>query len=92
MGKIGIIAEYWNSYGTSFVNPNLIKATPHDKIVSNSFLVDSVFSQPHIYLIKDGWLDFFPDTLNQFNHTLVKEGEMFFIGNCWVNEYKKIPQ
>jgi hypothetical protein len=89
LGKIGIIAEYWNSYGTSFVNPDLIKATPHDKEeVRNYDLVDSVFAQPRLYVIKDMWLDEFPDTLNQFGRTLIKVDSSFNIGNCVVNEYK----
>lgn len=90
LGEIGLIANYWNSYGTSFINPELIKATPHDKSsVRNYDLVDSVFSQPRLYLIKDSWLDSFPETLNQFGYKLRKEGEEFNIGDCWINEYKK---
>lgn len=90
LGNIGIIAEYWNSYGTSFVNPDLIKATPHDKSgVRNQELIDNVFNQPRIFIIKDMWLDSFPDTLNQFGRTLIKKDEMFYMGDCWVNEYTK---
>jgi hypothetical protein len=91
LGEIGIIAEYWNSYGTSFVNPDFIKATPHDKTeVRNYALVDSVFAQPRLFIIKDMWLDEFPDTLNQFGRTLIKVDSSFNIGNCEVNEYKTI--
>jgi hypothetical protein len=91
LGKIGIIANFWNSYGTSFVNPNLIKATPHDKsTVRNFALVDSVFAQPRLYLIRDMWLDSFPDTLNQFGRTLIKVDSSFNMGNCEVNQYKVI--
>ncbi|NOX46802.1 MAG: hypothetical protein GXO89_07475 [Chlorobi bacterium] len=91
LGKIGLISEYWNSYGTSFVNPDLIKATPHDRSdVRNYDLVDSVFNQPRIYIIKDMWMDSFLDTLNQFDHTLLRKGDGFRIGGCWVCEYEKI--
>lgn len=90
LGEIGIISEYWNSYGTSFVNPDLIKATPHDKSdVKNYALVDSVFAQPKIYVIKDMWLESFPETLTQFGYNLIKKGKMFNIGDCWVCEYEK---
>jgi hypothetical protein len=93
LGKIGLISEYWNSYGTSFVNPDLIKATPHDRSdVRNYDLVDSVFNQPRIYIIKDMWMDSFPDTLNQFGHRLKRKDEGFRIGGCWVCEYVEIVE
>ena len=90
LGKIGIISEFWNSYGTSFVNPNLIIATPNDKSeVRNYDLVDSVFNQPKLFIIKDMWLDSFPPQMNQFGYTLNKKGKEFIIGDCTVCEYKK---
>ena len=89
LGKIGIIADYWSSYGVSFVNPEYIKATPHDKsAVRNLALVDSVFNQPKLYVIRDGWMDTFPDTMHQFGRKLTKKGNAFYMGNCWVNEYQ----
>jgi len=89
LGKIGIIADYWNSYGTSFVDPYNIKATPHDKSeVRNYSLVDSVFAQPKIYIIKDQWLEDFPQTITQFGNKLTKTGDAFNIGDCNVCEYK----
>ena len=92
LGKIGIIADYWNSYIISCVNPNTIKATPHDKswAVRNYEMVDDVFKQKNIYVIKDMWLDNFPDTLIQFGHVLVKDGIEFNLGNCCLTKYKKI--
>lgn len=89
LGSIGIISEYWNSYGTSFVDPENIKATPHDKCeVRNINLVDSVFAQPRIFLIKDMWLDTFPDNISQFGRLLERKGEEFRIGDCNVCEYQ----
>ena len=92
LGKIGIIAEYWNSYIISCVNPGLIKATPHDKTgcVRNYELVDEVFKQKNIYVVKDMWLETFPDTLIQFNRVLVKDNSEFRIGDCEVCKYRKI--
>jgi hypothetical protein len=89
LGKTGIIADYWNSYGNSFADPDLIKATPfeHSGAVRNPGLVDSVFSQPKIILIKDMWMDDFPDTIIQFNRTLIRKDSAFFIGDSWANEY-----
>jgi len=88
LGEIGIIGEYWNSYITACPDPSRIKATPHDKsTIRNPQLVDAVFSQENLYIIKDMWMDSFPDTLNQFGHVLVKEGNPFRIGDCNVNKY-----
>ncbi|MBP9788923.1 MAG: hypothetical protein KBF92_00755 [Bacteroidia bacterium] len=89
LGKIGIISEYWNSYVTSCINPELIKATPHDQTyaVRSMEIVEEVFSQPNIYVIKDMWMDNFPDSLWQFNRTLIKAGDEFKMGDCFVCKY-----
>jgi hypothetical protein len=89
LGKTGIIADYWNSYGTSFADPDLIIATPfeYSGVVRNLSLADSVFVQPKIILIKDLWMDDFPDTITQFGRTLIRKDSAFFIGDSWVNEY-----
>lgn len=91
LGKIGIISEYWNSYLSSASNPSQIKATPHkDYNVRNQNLVDSVFAQHKIYVIRDMWMDEFPDTLEQFGYCLVKKGEEFRTGGSQVCNYSKI--
>lgn len=90
LGKIGIISEYWNSYINAAPEPDNIKATPNDKsLVRKQSYIDSVFSQPQIYVIRDMWMDFFPDTLEQFGYVLVKDGSEFRLGNCQVCQYKK---
>jgi len=93
LGQIGIISEYWNSYITSCPNPDMIKATPHDSTwaVRNYEIVDEVFEQKNIYVIKDMWLQIFPDTLKEFGRVLIKDGNEFRIGDCDVCKYKKIP-
>jgi hypothetical protein len=89
LGNIGLISEYWNSYLSATPDPVHIKATPHDKdYVRNHELVEEVFAQPRIYLIKDMWLDSFPDTIRQFGRTLLKKGDKFYIGECWINQYE----
>ena len=91
LGKAGIIAEYWNSYLSSVTNPEMIKATPNDRSeVRNQRLVDSVFAQPAIYVIRDMWMDSFPDTLEQFGYVLLKNGDEFRLGGCQVCNYRKI--
>lgn len=91
LGEIGVIAEFWNSYRTSCPDPDMIKATPHDKSdVRNWELVDMVFEMDNIYVIKDMWMDTFPDTLNQFGYVLLKSGEPFRMGDCDVCKYDKV--
>jgi hypothetical protein len=92
LGQIGIISEYWNSYITSCPNPDMIKATPHDSTwaVRNYKIVEEVFQQKNIYVIKDMWLQRFPDTLNEFGRVLIKDGTEFRIGDCDVCKYKKM--
>lgn len=92
LGHIGIIAEYWNAYRTSCGHLDLIKATPHDKSdVRNPKLVEEVFAQPNLYVIRDMWIERFPDTLKQFGFTLLKDGSEFYTGGCFVCKYKRLP-
>ncbi|MCX6281391.1 MAG: hypothetical protein NTU51_05465 [Bacteroidetes bacterium] len=91
MGQIGIIAEYWNAYMAASTDPLNIKATPHDKdFVRNPDLAIEVLKQPKIYLVKDGWLDSFPDTIIQFGRTLKKKGGSIHLADAWLNRYEVI--
>lgn len=91
LGKIGVISEYWNSYITSCVNPDLIKATPYEHPSVKSYqIVEEVFQQKNMYVIKDMWLESFPDSMTQFGRLLVKDGIEFKIGDCNVCKYKYI--
>ena len=90
LGEVGIIADFWNSYITSCPDPEHIKATPCDECgVRSQEIVDMVFEKDNIYVIRDMWMDHFPDTLQQFGHVLLKEGEPFNMGNCNVCKYGK---
>ena len=92
LGNIGVISEYWNSYITSCTNPNLIKATPHDTswAVRNYKIVDEVFNQDNIYIIRDMWFETFPDSSKQFGRILIKDGSEFKIGDCKVCKYNLV--
>jgi len=91
LGKIGIISEYWDSYITSCPNPDLIKATPHDQSFVRSIkMAKEVMKQNNIYIIKDMWLEVFPDTLRQFGYMMLKNGNTFNIGDRSVCKYKKV--
>jgi len=69
----------------------LIKATPHEwsGSVRNRAVAEEVFKQQDIYVIKDLWLDNFPDTMKQFGNTLIKDGEEFHLGESWICKYRK---
>ena len=89
LGKIGIIGEYWNSYINSCPDPDNIKTTPNDKeTYRNQKMIDDVFSQPALYIIKDMWMKTFPDTIEQFGYVLHKKGEQFFIANSYICQYE----
>jgi len=89
LGKIGIIADYWNSYLASCADPDNIKATPNEQSTfRNKKLVEEVFKQNNLYVIKDMWMENFPDTLKQFGHVLIIDGKPFKMGDCDVCKYK----
>lgn len=93
LGEIGIIAGFWNSYISACPDPSKIKATPHDKdFIRNRDLVDEVFAQPALYVIKDRWLETFPDTLCQFGYVLKKAGEPFRLAKSDLCKYEKIGE
>lgn len=90
LGKIGIIAEYWNSYINGINAPSNIIATPHDKDnVRNLEYSIKAISMPRVFIIRDMWLDSFPDTIVQFNSTLVKSGDERFLAGSYICEYTK---
>ncbi len=93
LGEIGIIGEFWNSYISACPDPSKIKATAHDKGgIRNQKLVDEVFAQPNLYVIKDMWMKDFPDTLFQYGYVLKRSGNSFRLGDCDVNKYVKIKR
>jgi hypothetical protein len=89
LGPCGIIAEYWNAYISAVSDPSLIKSTPHDQShVRKPELVDSVFAQPRLFIIKDLWFNTFPDSIHQFNRLLIRSGDPFYMSNSYLCEYK----
>lgn len=90
-GHVGIIADYWFAYRHSCVDPVHIHATPHDMSdVKNRALVPEVFAQPRLFVIGDGWLQTFPDTLIQFKIPLKRKGKPFQLAGNTVCEYKRM--
>lgn len=93
LGEIGILAEYWNSYISSVTNPDMVKSTPNDwSLIRNHDMIDSVFAQPKLFVIKDMWLDSFPEFMYQHGYKLKIKGESFNLGNCCLNEYEIIEK
>ncbi|MGZ4056229.1 MAG: hypothetical protein ACXVDZ_09570 [Bacteroidia bacterium] len=91
LGKIGVVGEYWNSYIVSCADPEQVMASPHDKSnVKNPSLTDSVFECKNIYLIKDNWMDVFPDSIVQFGYPLKREGREFISDDRTMCKYKKV--
>jgi hypothetical protein len=89
LGKAGIISEYWNSYISAIAAPGKLTVTPNDKsYVRNLAMADSVFLQPDIYIIKDSWLDSFPERIEQFGYSLQKTHNPFELGGASLCEYK----
>ncbi len=85
----GIIADYWFSYITCIDSDMNVVATPREgTYVRNPALIDSVYNRKKIVLIKNIWLDNFPDTIQQFNRKLVKIGDPQSLHNFDFCEYK----
>jgi hypothetical protein len=89
LGEIGVIGNYWHSYIISCVDPELIKATPYDYI-RNYKIMEMTLERENIYVIKNGWMSTFPDTLNVQGHILVKENMPFILGECDVCQYSPV--
>jgi hypothetical protein len=92
LGNIGIIADYWNSYINSCPDPDQIIATPYEAsaTVKNERMAMEVFKQKSIYVIRDMWMASFPDTLFQFKHVLIRDGNEFFLADSYICKYRDV--
>jgi hypothetical protein len=91
LGDAGIISEYRYAYLIASVHPKHIKATPHDKDhVRSLFMAEAIFRMPKLFLIRDGWMEKFPDTTMQFGHLIVRKGNPFRCCNLSVCRYERI--
>jgi hypothetical protein len=91
LGDAGLIADYRHAYVISSIDPKHLKATPHDKDRVRSFtMAEAVFNMPKLYLIRDSWLDSFPDTTMQFGHILLRKGNAFHCSNATLCEYERM--
>jgi hypothetical protein len=91
IGDAGIISDYRYAYVIATLDPKHIKATPHDKaMVRNYPLAESVFGMPKLYLMKDSWLDSYPDTTLQFGHILLRKGKPFQCCGFTLCQYERL--
>lgn len=91
LGECGIIADFWSAYISSVSNPEIVVAIPNDKGGSRSdMLIDKVFSRSKIYVVRDNWMDNFPDTLYQYGYELHRISAPFRLANCDVCQYKRV--
>lgn len=91
LGEIGVIADYWHSYVISCTNPELIKATSDDGWYPRNYDITlQAFERKNLYVIRDGLLETYPDTLEQFDRYFKKDGNEFEIAGCHVCKYKKL--
>jgi hypothetical protein len=89
--NIGLIGESSIVYKASSIDPDHIKATPHDKELLRNFnLVLDVLKQKRIYLVRNGWLASFPDTISQFGILFQRTGEPFQKAGYDLCRYQRI--
>lgn len=69
------IGGFWYSYVLGIADPATILATPHEGQFSrNANLLNEVMSRDTVYIVRNDWLDTFPDTLVQYGRTWIKNG------------------
>ncbi len=71
----GIIADYWFSYIWCDIDDRFA-CTPHDKsVVIQPKYIDLVKQKEIVYLVKESWLETFPEEIVQFGKSLKRIGE-----------------
>ncbi len=90
LGKCGIIGDWWHSYICSVAHPDKVLSTPHQDdwaYTRNPQRAEQVAAMDTIYIVKDGWLDDFPDTTQQFGYKFRRHGNGFHLGNWDLCQY-----
>jgi hypothetical protein len=91
--QVGIIGDYWKSYVICTADPVKLHCTPHDKSFPRSQRsVQKVLNSPKIYLVKESWLNDFPDQIEQFGQSLEKQGPEIKIFNLTLAPYVRIQK
>ncbi|MBD6617398.1 hypothetical protein FNW02_16570 [Komarekiella sp. 'clone 1'] len=72
------------------INPGLLAVTPHEKATVRCYkCVDRVIESETIYLVKEQWLEKFPNQIKQFNRDLEKVSSRINLGGYTLAAYKK---
>ncbi|NDJ17372.1 hypothetical protein [Myxacorys almedinensis] len=91
LGQAGFIGNYWASYLMCIPNPSLLSCTPHDQdYVRCDRCVTQVLNSPVIYLVKNDWLNTFPEEIEQFGQHLRKHGAENIIAGYTIAPYQKV--
>ncbi|MCC7303687.1 MAG: hypothetical protein IT233_13690 [Bacteroidia bacterium] len=84
-----VLGTYWNSYLLSAGDPGKITGTPKEhEPIRNYDRMWAASKMKRIYLVKNNWLDSFPDTLTQFGRQLYRNGAPFRFEYLELCEYR----
>lgn len=96
LGKAGLIGNYHgSSYLLCSANPELLNCTPYDDPPRNIervrcwHCVEKVLNSPMIYLVKEKWLEDFPEQIEQFGQCLMKADNSQKIAGYTMAAYTK---
>jgi hypothetical protein len=92
-GCFAYVGDYWTTYLIAGVFPNCVLATPHDGLrsVRSWHMRDMVLAQRDICLIKEGWLEEFPNEIKQFGHVLTRVGSPEQYARFTLCRYTQVP-
>ena len=89
-GCTAFIGDYWTAYLVAGMFPDRFLATPHEGSAVRSLRIrDAVLAQKEICLIKEGWLEEFPEEIIQFGVLLKKIGSPQRQGGFTVCRYTR---
>ncbi|MES2587644.1 MAG: hypothetical protein V4622_01615 [Bacteroidota bacterium] len=90
LGQIGLMGTYSETYRLSVINPNMIKCVTHEfGDIKDSSRIDEFFNSKRKFLIKNYWLDKFPDSILQYKVMLYKKGKPINSGVSSMCEYQE---
>lgn len=84
------IGDYWFTYVMGSYNANKVTAIASEQSnLRNPQQLEKAFNNKAIYLIKNNWLDNFPDTIYQYGNKLIKNNSTndIIVGNATIHSY-----
>jgi len=91
-GKCTIIGDYWVVYSVASSNPELITPIPSQSSFNRSPWTTDVGMDNEVILVsKENLMTYFPDTLREYNYTLVRYKDTLDIAHVWPNRYIRVP-